>query len=153
MFHVHLSCISNMKNIKGNIQPKEVSVVNTELSLKVKRVMLMIFSIDFVWYKCNTFILRCFLQFTCTNLDGCQKGGGNFLNLLQKEGVPRKGGFPQKRGTSNSGGNYELIQVHIRMSVDGTNNYITLFMINYLNKSRFQITFFVNLKISSWLIS
>ena len=35
-----------MKNIKGNIQPKEVSVVNTELSLKVKRVMLMIFSID-----------------------------------------------------------------------------------------------------------
>ena len=37
-----------MKNIKGNIYPKEVSVVNTELSLKVKRVMLMIFSIDLV---------------------------------------------------------------------------------------------------------
>ena len=24
--------------------------------------------------------------------------GGNFLNLLQKEGVPRKGRLPQKRG-------------------------------------------------------
>ena len=50
--------------------------------------------------KCNTFILKFFLQFTCTNLDGSQKegGGGNFLNLLQKEGVPRKGGFPLKRG-------------------------------------------------------
>ena len=76
-----------------------MSVVNTELSLKVKRVMLMIFSIDFVWYKCNTFILRCFLQFTCTNLDGSQKKGGNFLNLLQKEGVRRKGvGVPTEKG-------------------------------------------------------
>ena len=36
----------NMKNIKGNIQPKKVSVVNIELSLKVKRVILMIFLID-----------------------------------------------------------------------------------------------------------
>ena len=39
--------------------------------------------------------------------------GGNFLNLLQKEGVPRKGGggeFHQKReGDSNLGGNYEFI--------------------------------------------
>ena len=40
-----------MKNIKGNIQPKEVSVVNTELSLKVKRIMLMRFSIDLVSYE------------------------------------------------------------------------------------------------------
>ena len=48
MFHVHSSCISNMKNNKGNIWLKEVSVVNTELSLKVKRVMLMIFSIYLV---------------------------------------------------------------------------------------------------------
>ena len=33
--------------------------------------------------------------------------GGNFLNLLQKEGVPIKGGeFSQKRGDSNPGGNY-----------------------------------------------
>ena len=46
MSHVHSCCISNMKNIKGNIQPKEVSVVNTELSLKVKRIMLMMFSVD-----------------------------------------------------------------------------------------------------------
>ena len=34
MFHVHFSCISNMKVIKGNIYPKQVSVVNAELSLK-----------------------------------------------------------------------------------------------------------------------
>ena len=43
--------------------------------------------------KRNTFILKCFLQFTCTNLDGSQKEGGNFINLLQKGG-----GFPQKMG-------------------------------------------------------
>ena len=48
MFHVHSSFISNMKNIEGNIKPKEMSLVNTELSLKVKRVMLMIFSMDLV---------------------------------------------------------------------------------------------------------
>ena len=56
--------------------------------------------------KRNTFILKCFLQFTYTNLNGCQKERGNFLNLLHKEGVPRKGGFPQKSGSSNSGGNW-----------------------------------------------
>ena len=33
--------------------------------------------------------------------------GGNFLNLLQKEGGTEKGwGVPQKRGSSNPGGNY-----------------------------------------------
>ena len=45
--------------------------------------------------KRDTFILKCFLQFTCTNLDGSQKDGGNILNLLQKEGGPsekKKGG-------------------------------------------------------------
>ena len=73
--------------------------------------------------KHNTFILKCFSQFTCTDLDGSQKEGGDFLNLLQKEGgdflnllqkegVPRKGGgwggwFPQKSGGSNPRGNYE----------------------------------------------
>ena len=39
--------------------------------------------------KCNTFILKCFIQFTSTNVDGSQKERGNFFNLLQKEGVPR----------------------------------------------------------------
>ena len=34
--------------------------------------------------------------------------GGNFLNLLQKEGVSKKRGFPQKRGASNPGENYEV---------------------------------------------
>ena len=41
--------------------------------------------------KHNTFILKCFLQFTCANLDGSQKEGSNFLNLLEKEGVLIKG--------------------------------------------------------------
>ena len=36
MFYVHSSYISNMKNIKGNIYPKKVSAVNTELSLKLE---------------------------------------------------------------------------------------------------------------------
>ena len=42
--------------------------------------------------KRNTFILKCFLQFPCTYLDGSQKEGGNFINLLQKEGVPSEKG-------------------------------------------------------------
>ena len=62
--------------------------------------------------KLNTFILKCFLQFTCTNLDGSQKKGSKFLNLLQKQGVPRKGGFPQKRGDFNPGGNYDIFAYH-----------------------------------------
>ena len=44
----------------------------------------------------------CSLQFTCTNLYGSQKEGGNFLNLLQKEGSTWKGG----RGDLNTVGNY-----------------------------------------------
>ena len=55
MFHVYSYCISNMKNIKSNILPNKVSVVIVELSLKVKKVMLMIFSIDFYSAKRNTF--------------------------------------------------------------------------------------------------
>ena len=39
-------------------------------------------------------------------MDGSPKEGGNFLNLLQKEGVPRKEGFPEKMRGSNPGGNY-----------------------------------------------
>ena len=69
----------------------------------------MIFSIDFYSTNYNSFILKCFIQFACTSLDAFQKGGGgdNFLNLLQKEGRTQKagGGFPQKRGGSNPGGN------------------------------------------------
>ena len=39
-----------------------------------------------------------------------KRGGDNFLNLLQKEGVPRKEGFPQKgRGGSNFAGNYGIL--------------------------------------------
>ena len=78
--------------------------------------MIMIFSIDFYSTKRNTFILKCFIQFTCSNLDDCQKEEGNFFNLFQKEGDIQKGvgggegfgGFPQKRGGSETGGNYDL---------------------------------------------
>ena len=43
--------------------------------------------------KCSTFILKCFLQFTCTNLNDCQKEGVTFFNLPHKEvGSFRKGG-------------------------------------------------------------
>ena len=51
----------------------------------------MIFSIDFYSTKRNTFILKCFIQFTCSNLDDCQKEEGNFFNLFQKEGDIQKG--------------------------------------------------------------
>ena len=44
------------------------------------------------------------MEFACTNLDGSQKEGGNFFNLLHKEGVPRKEGFPQKREGRGGGG-------------------------------------------------
>ena len=40
----------------------------------------------------NTFVLKCFLQFAYSNLDGSQKVGGNFLNLLQEGGYPERGG-------------------------------------------------------------
>ena len=42
--------------------------------------------------KRNTYILKCFLQFGCTNLDGSQKEGGNFLNFLWKDGGSNPGG-------------------------------------------------------------
>ena len=73
-----------MKNINGNIY--------TEMSLKVKRIM-------FVSYSLHTTI-----WVDLRKREG--GGGGNFLNLLQKEGVLRKGGFLQKKGGSNPGGNY-----------------------------------------------
>ena len=47
--------------------------------------------------KCNTFILKCFLQFGWLS-----ERRGNFFNLLQKEGVTQKGG-----GGSNPVRNYD----------------------------------------------
>ena len=67
--------------------------------------MIMIFSIDLNSTKHITFILKCFIKFTCTNLDGCQKEGGNFLNFLQKEGSTQKGGGGGVEGGFNPGGN------------------------------------------------
>ena len=47
------------------------------------------------------------LQFSCTNLDGSQKEGDNFLNLLQKEGGIQKVRVPSEKGGSKLGGNYD----------------------------------------------
>ena len=46
--------------------------------------------------KCSTFILKCFLQYTCTNLDDPQKGGGGGTFALEG------GGVPSEKGGSNS---------------------------------------------------
>ena len=76
--------------------------MNAELSQIVERVMLMILSINLGQYETNTFILKCFLQFTCTNLDGSQKKGVAFKICFRKRGYPeRGGGFPQKREGSS----------------------------------------------------
>ena len=56
--------------------------------------------------KRNTFILTCFLQFACTNLDSSQKQVGNFLNLLQKERGTQKRGGSSEKGGSNTAENY-----------------------------------------------
>ena len=63
--------------------------------------------------KRNTFILKCFLQFTFTNLDGSQKAGVTFLIYLREypergEGSLRRGG-----GGSDPGGNYETFALLI----------------------------------------
>ena len=52
--------------------------------------------------KCNTFILKCFLQFTYTNLDGSQKEGVTFKICFRKRGAL------SEKGGSNPGGNYGL---------------------------------------------
>ena len=54
----------------------------------------MIFSIDLCSSKCNTFILKCFIPFTCTNLNGSEKDGGS----LRKRGRGR-GGVPNLEET------------------------------------------------------
>ena len=84
-----------------------MSVVNTELSLKSNniKIMIMIYSqLTSYSAKRNTFILNCFIQFMCINLDGCQNKGGNFLNLLQKVGLPKKGGGGGGGGWGGGGG-------------------------------------------------
>ena len=43
-------------------------------------------------------------------MDALQKERGNVFDLLQKEGATQKGGgFPQKRASSNPGGNYAIL--------------------------------------------
>ena len=61
--------------------------------------LLVLFLTIILWKfaKRNTFILKHFLQFTCTNLDGSQKEGGKFLNLLHKDGGIEKVGVPSEK--------------------------------------------------------
>ena len=47
--------------------------------------------------KRNTFILKCFLQFACTNLDGCQKEKVTFKFASERGGTQKGGGLTQKR--------------------------------------------------------
>ena len=102
MFHVHSSCTSNMKNNKGNLTKASVSSRHRVEPESITSIMIMIFSIDVIprnsSTKRDTFILNCFIQFTCTNLDGCKKEEVTFLICFRKRGVPRKEGVPQKRG-------------------------------------------------------
>ena len=63
----------------------------------------MVFSIENSQFSIH---LKCFIQFTCTNIDGCQKEGGNFFNLLQKEGGTQKG----KGGPSEEGGGVPTLE-------------------------------------------
>ena len=46
--------------------------------------------------KRNTFILKCFLQFADTNLDGSQKGGKLFKFASERWGYPERGGYLRK---------------------------------------------------------
>ena len=57
-------------------------------------------------------MLKCFIQFTCTTLDGSQKEGGNmpFLTFLT---YFRKRGFRSEKGGSNTGGNYAYGQLKL----------------------------------------
>ena len=48
--------------------------------------------------KCNSFILKCFIQFACTNLDGSQKEGVFFQICFRKWGYPERGGIPSEKG-------------------------------------------------------
>ena len=59
----------------------------------------MIFSIDLYSTKRNTFILKCFIQFICTNLGGCQKEGVTLLICFRKRGYPERGGGPNLEET------------------------------------------------------
>ena len=48
--------------------------------------------------KRNTFILKCFLQFACTNLDGCQKEKVTFKFASERGGTQKGGGDSLRKG-------------------------------------------------------
>ena len=75
--------------------------------------------------KRSTFILKCFLQFTYTNLDGFRKRGVTFEICFRKRGYPERG-VPLKkkrRGGSNPGGNY----VHWAGKCPHQNEFVNIF--------------------------
>ena len=90
-----------MKNIKSNIQPKQASVVNTELSLRVKRVMSVIFSIDLVQYETQHLHFKVFVTNYMHQFGWLSERGGQLFKFAsERGGVPtneggslRKGGF------------------------------------------------------------
>ena len=58
------------------------------------------------------FILDCFIQFTCTNLDSSQKEGVTILVCFRKRRVPKKGvGLTQNRVVCNRGRKYSQIEM------------------------------------------
>ena len=73
----------------------------------------MIFSIDLVQYEMQQLHFKVFLTIYMHQFGWLSEREGNFLNLLQKDGLPRQGGFPHKGGGvgwvgSNPEGNYGL---------------------------------------------
>ena len=52
--------------------------------------------------------MKCFIQFTWTNLDGSQKEVGNVLNLVQKEGGTQKGVDSLRKGGEFQLKNYAI---------------------------------------------
>ena len=44
--------------------------------------------------QCNSFILKCSIHFACTNLNGSQKEGGNFLICFRERGQLGRGFQP-----------------------------------------------------------
>ena len=77
--------------------------------------MIVIISIDFYSTKSNTLILKCFMQFTYTILDGWQNEGITFLICFRKRGYPERG-VPSEKGGSNPGGNW-LDYYHKKLNV------------------------------------
>ena len=77
--------------------------------------------------QCVSHNLKCFIQFTFTNLDGSQKEGGNFFNLFQKEGGTQKEG---QEGSLRKGGVPALEEIMVLLysfTMSSTSSVYTFF--------------------------